>query len=124
MRPIKHRRDPVLEAMREASALPGRSVVDLDPEDPSQLLDDAGQFSNVDVEVEAQPHVEADVEGDAESESFSDSELGENAFETLEKKTAEGGAEPEAELDIEDDSDEHRGHHRRDRPVGDNSVGR
>ncbi len=153
--------------MREASALPGGSLVDIDPEDPSQLLDDAGQFSIVDVEVEAQPQAEADAELDAavattaddytdiidatdlgdagdlygvrmppaadkdldvtrDRESFSDANLGEHAFETLEKKMAEGGAEPEAELEIEDDSDEHRGHHktdRRDRPVADKGSG-
>ena len=147
--------------------MPTSSVVDVDPEDPSQLLDEAGQFGIVDMNVEAQPQAEADAELDAavattaddytdivdatdlgdagdlygvrippaadkdldvsaDRESFSDSALGEHAFETLEKKMAEGGAEPEAELDIEDDSDEHRGHSksdRRDRPVADKGSG-
>jgi hypothetical protein len=52
-------------AMREASELPQPSIVDIDPEDPAQLLDDAGQFSIVDLEVEAQPQAEADAELDA-----------------------------------------------------------
>lgn len=153
--------------MREVSAMPTSSVVDVDPEDPSQLLDEAGQFGIVDMNVEAQPHAEADADLDAavatsaddytdvmdstdvgdagdlygirippandreldvsaDRESFSDSALGEHAFETLEKKMAEGGAKPEVELDIEDDSDDHRGHHasdRRDRPVADKGSG-
>lgn len=41
------------------------SIVDLDPEDPTQLLDEAGQFSVVDLELEAQPHAEADADLDA-----------------------------------------------------------
>jgi len=41
------------------------SVVDVDPEDPSQALDEAGQFSVVQVDVDAQPHAEADAELDA-----------------------------------------------------------
>jgi hypothetical protein len=42
---------------------PPVSVVDVDPEDPSQLLDEAGQFSIV--ELDAQPQAEADAELDA-----------------------------------------------------------
>lgn len=51
--------------MREANKLPQPSLVDIDPEDPSQLLDDAGQFSVVDVNLDAQPQAEADAELDA-----------------------------------------------------------
>lgn len=145
------------------------SVVDLDPEDPTQLLDEAGQFSvvDVDLEVEAQPHAEADAELDAavattaddytditddtempdtgdlygihmpkaadrdldvnpDGESFRDADLGEHAFETLEKKMAENGAAPEEELDVTDDSDPDGGHHKtdtRDRPIADRGSG-
>lgn len=177
------------EAMRQANDLPQPSIVDIDPEDPSQLLDDAGQFSVVDVGLDAQPQAEADADLDAalatdageeeaevnaseadenareldtpsqttadayteaaddtgeldgvhvppssdrdldinrDGESFRDSELGEHAFETLEKKMAENGAEPEQELDVVDDSDLERGHHKtdtRDRPVADKGSG-
>ncbi len=113
--------------MRQASELPQPSIVDIDPEDPSQLLDDAGQFSIIDLETEAQPQAEADAELDAavastaegidvvdqtdldvsaDGESYEDEELGEHMFETLEKKMAEGDAAPESEIEIDDeDSD-------------------
>ncbi len=150
--------------MREANQLPQPSVVDIDPEDPTQILDEAGRFNEVDLG--AQPHAEADAELDAavassageyesadatdsrdvgelygihmpaaadpdldvtaDGETFEDAELGENMFETLEKKMAEGGPKPEAELDVEDDSDAERGHartDRRDRPVADKGSG-
>lgn len=189
------RRRTLLQAMRELNNLPRASLVDIDPEDPTQLLDDAGQFSafDTDLEIEAQPAAEAETELDAavaesageegllddnalgglgeveaaqerdtpsratadayaeaaedtgelygvhvppvadktftinpDGESFRDSWLGEHAFETLEKKTAELGAEPEHELDIVDNSEGDRGHHatqRRDRPVADKGSG-
>ncbi|HEY5945210.1 MAG TPA: hypothetical protein VIV40_06955 [Kofleriaceae bacterium] len=50
--------------MREASELPQPSIVDVDPEDPSQLLDE-GTYNIVDLGVEAQPHAEADADLDA-----------------------------------------------------------
>jgi hypothetical protein len=182
------RHDREREAMRQANDLPQHSLVDIDPEDPSQLLDEAGQFSVVNIELDAQPHAEADAELDAavatgageedgveseerdddareldtpsqttadayteaaddtgelygvhlppagdrdldvnaDGESFKDADLGEHAFETLEKKMTENGAEPEHELDITDDSDTERGHHKsdnRDRPVADKGSG-
>jgi hypothetical protein len=175
--------------MRKANDLPQPSIVDIDPEDPTQLLDEAGQFSVVDIDLDAQPQAEADADLDAaratgageeegeanateadedareldtpsqttadayveaandtgelygvhvppsadtdldinrDGESFKDSELGEHAFETLEKKMAENGAAPEHELDVVDDSDIERGHHKtdtRDRPVADKGSG-
>lgn len=175
--------------MRKANDLPQPSLVDIDPEDPAQLLDEAGQFSIVDIELDAQPQAEADADFDAaratdageeegevnaseadenareldtpsqttadayaeaaedtgelygvhlpppsdndldvnrDGESFKDSELGEHAFETLEKKMTENGAAPERELDVVDDSDIERGHHKtdtRDRPVADKGSG-
>jgi hypothetical protein len=177
------------QAMRNANDLPQPSIVDIDPEDPSQLLDDAGQFSVVDIELDAQPQAEAEADIDAaratdageeegevnanegdedareldtpsqttadayteaaddtgelygvhvpppadndldvnpDGESFKDSELGEHAFETLEKKMTESGAAPEHELDVVDDTDIERGHHKsdtRDRPVADKGSG-
>ncbi len=57
--------------MLEASELPQPSIVDVDPEDPSQLLDDAGQFSVIDLENEAMPQAEADAELDAAVEAAS-----------------------------------------------------
>lgn len=58
-------RDDVERAMREASELPQPSIVDVDPEDPAQLLDDAGQYSIVDLGVEAQPSAEAEADMEA-----------------------------------------------------------
>ena len=51
--------------MREASELPQPSIVDIDPEDPAQLLDDAEQYSIIDMNVDAEPQAEADAELDA-----------------------------------------------------------
>lgn len=68
-------RNEAERAMREASELPQPSIVDIDPEDPSQLLDDVGQYSVIDLGVEAQPHAEADAELDAAVE-FADLDEG------------------------------------------------
>jgi hypothetical protein len=59
------RRRTVRSAMREASELPQPSIVDVDPEDPAQVLDDAGQFSVTDLNLDAEPAAEADAEVDA-----------------------------------------------------------
>jgi hypothetical protein len=54
--------------MREVSArLPHRHVVDIDPEDPSQQLDDVGEFHIEPLEVEAQSSVEASEDFDIAS---------------------------------------------------------
>lgn len=50
--------------MREANRLPQPSIVDIDPEDPLQQLDDAGQFSIVPLAVEVQPETEAEADVD------------------------------------------------------------
>jgi hypothetical protein len=68
-------RDEAERAMREASELPQPSIIDIDPEDPSQLLDDVGQYQVVDLGVEAQPHAEADAELDAAVEAADVSEI-------------------------------------------------
>jgi hypothetical protein len=66
MQPNKDsRQDDVRRAMREASGLPQPSIVDVDPEDPAQLLDDADQYSIIDLDVDAEPQAEADAELDA-----------------------------------------------------------
>ena len=68
--------------MREVSArLPQHHVVDLDPEDPSQQLDDTGEFHIEPLAIEAQPTAEAseafdiasaeNVEGESELEADS-----------------------------------------------------
>jgi hypothetical protein len=59
------RQDDARRAMREASELPQPSIVDVDPEDPAQLLDDAEQYSVIDLEVDAEPQAEAEAELDA-----------------------------------------------------------
>jgi hypothetical protein len=45
---------------RQRSVLPHRSVVDIDPEDPAQQLDEAGDFHIEPLDVEAQPAAEGD----------------------------------------------------------------
>jgi hypothetical protein len=47
------------EVLRELDELPVDSIVDIDPEDPSQLLDDASQYAGVNLDLEAQPSAEA-----------------------------------------------------------------
>jgi hypothetical protein len=187
---IMHSTKETRQAMREANQMPQRSIVDIDPEDPSQLLDDADQYSVIDVDLDAQPQAEADAELDAavadsegeggaytdddgddgeqdiatrdpaqttadeyaasaddtgvlygvvvpraadtdldlapDQESFADSELGEHAFETLEKKMAEGGPAAETESEFVDESDPGFGPNKtstRDRPVADKGSG-
>ncbi len=53
-----------LRAMREANQLPRSSIVDIDPEDPLQQLDDAGQFSIVPLAVEVQSEADAEADDD------------------------------------------------------------
>src|SRR5438477_597772 len=59
----------IQRAMQEANALPQTSIVDIDPEVPSQLLDDAGQFSVMSIDVDAQPDAEAEADMDAATET-------------------------------------------------------
>ena len=84
--------------MREVSArLPQHHVVDLDPEDPSQQLDDLGEFHIEPLAVEAQSRGEAsedfdlasaeNVEGESERSELED----ETAAETAGEPSAEGG---------------------------------
>src|SRR6478752_9985815 len=62
-------------AMQEASALPGDSLVDIDPEIPSQLLDAAGQFSVMSVDVDVQPAEEAEADLEAATETAESDEV-------------------------------------------------
>jgi len=135
------------------SVLPHRSVVDIDPEDPSQQLDEAGDFQIEPLDVEAQPrpsdeeseptepdeedtgelygvHVahadDRELSASEDHDAFADSELGENWLESLETHAAEGGPAPERDVVIVDDSDSHAGHPStdfRDRPKADRGSG-
>ena len=96
--------DEIERAMREASGLEF-SIVDVDPEDPAQLLDDAGQYSSVDLAVEAQPSAEASADFDAAAviAEGEESEVDEDAREldTPEMTTADdyvAGAEDTGDL--------------------------
>jgi len=91
--------------MREAAELPRRSIVDIDPEDPAQLLDDVGQFSIVDLDVEAQPHAEADAELEAavmisHADENEESEVDDDAAEldTPDQTTADAYVEAEDDV--------------------------
>jgi hypothetical protein len=64
--------------MRKANDLPQPSIVDIDPEDPSQLLDEAGQFSVADVGFDVQPQAEADADFDAARATDAGEEEGED----------------------------------------------
>lgn len=103
------RRRTVGSAMREASELPQPSIVDVDPEDPAQVLDDAGQFSVTDLNLDAEPAAEAEADVDAaaaevaaeDEELEEDSEVDANAreVETPSETTADAYA---AAVDGED----------------------
>jgi hypothetical protein len=83
--------------MREVSArLPHRHVVDLDPEDPSQQLDDIGEFQIEPLDIEVQSSVEVSEEFDiasaenVEGESELEQEASEPASQPTEEAYAEG----------------------------------
>lgn len=88
--------------MREASELPQPSIVDVDPEDPAQVLDDAGQFSVTDLNLDAEPAAEADADVDAaaaevfaedeELEEDSEVDAGARDLETPSETTADAYA--------------------------------
>ena len=76
--------------MREVSArLPHRHVVDLDPEDPSQQLDDTGEFHIEPLAIEAQPTAEA-----SEAFDIASAENVEGESELEAEATSDGDAEP------------------------------
>ena len=79
--------------MREVSArLPHRHVVDIDPEDPSQQLDDRGEFHIEPLEVDAQSSVEASEDFDIASAENID---GESELEEAMTANVESGLGPE-----------------------------
>jgi hypothetical protein len=89
MQTHKDSRNHARDAMLEASELPQPSVIDIDPEDPSQVLDDV---RGVDLDVSAQPHAEADADLDAAvANSSSDEEASE--LDTPEDTTFDAYAE-------------------------------
>jgi hypothetical protein len=75
------------EAMRDINRMPQRSIADIDPEDPTQRIDDAGQYSVTELGVEAQPSAEgaADIDtavAEAEGEEAGEQDLIEEPDET------------------------------------------
>jgi len=105
MQTHKDSRNHARDAMLEASELPQPSVIDIDPEDPSQMLDEVG---GVDLDVEARPHAEADADLDAAvAESRSDEEDA-SELDTPEDTTFEAYAE-----DADDTGDLYGVHHPR-----------
>ncbi len=132
--------------MRDVNArMPKRGVVDEDPEDPSQILDDAGN-SEADLESVGEdeerpadtketgklygvrtPHAaDADLAGGPDGGSFEGAEEGESWMESLSQHATEGGAAPEEEVIVIDEGDEHGGtqpSEAADRPVADTGSG-
>jgi hypothetical protein len=122
---------------------PRESLVDLDPEDPSQILVDAAADSTFDdeelVEDEAQEQDTGELYGvhtlhaedrnlaaPEDRDAFADADLGENWMESLGQHATEGGPMPEAEVTVVDDSDAHEEHWPtdfRDRPKADRGSG-
>jgi hypothetical protein len=124
---------------------PRESVVDIDPEDPSQILVDDEMDTTLDEDVEDEAEAEAGAEdtGDLygvhvtpaedrelaapdDQDSYKDADLGENWIESLEQHAAEGGPTPEHEVTVIDDSDPHDDHPPtdfRDRPKADRGSG-
>ena len=124
-----------MRAHRAPPVLPKPSVVDLDPEDPSQPLNDSDAVEEIDDDEVTGPwhapdtgelygvHVSAAEDRVAPD---SDSSLGENWFESLGHTAAEGGPMPEHEVVIFDESDPHSGPSAtdfRDRPKADRGAG-
>lgn len=100
MQPHKHSR-------RRREPLPPPSVVDVDPGDPTQQLDEAGEFHITPLEVEALPAAEGDADVDlaielAEEEDDTQSEDEELGLEPAEPPTADelAAAEREDEGDL------------------------
>jgi len=73
--------------MKEASQLPQPSIVDVDPEDPTQLLDEAGQFSVL--AIDAEPSAEAEAELDAAEAEASDLDDDATELDTPSETTAD-----------------------------------
>jgi hypothetical protein len=91
--------------MREASArLPHRRVVDTDPEDPSQQLDELGQFNLEPLAFEAQPAAEA-----LEDFDIASAENVEGEEELEEEVTAELAVPSEATAEMYADAAEETG---------------
>jgi hypothetical protein len=68
MRGHKQSQEQERAIMREVSTrLPHRHVVDIDPEDPSQQLDDTGEFHVEPLDVDVEPAVEASEDFDVAS---------------------------------------------------------
>ena len=63
--------------------MPPRSIVDIDPEDPTQRIDDAGHYSITDLDVEAQPAAEAAADLDTAAIDAAGEEEGEDTEEDL-----------------------------------------
>jgi hypothetical protein len=101
MQTNKDSRDPVRRAILEAAELPQPSIVDIDPTDPAQVLDDA--VVDVSTDVDALPSAEADADVDAavmesaaeEEEQDEDSEVDQRAREidTPDQTTADAYAD-------------------------------
>jgi hypothetical protein len=122
-------------------ALPRPSLVDLDPEDPSQVLNDnaeAAEDGDVPIELDLEPDtgdlygLHTSPAGDRalaapeDHDAFVEAANGENWLEALEQQSAEGGPTPEHEVVIVDDSDPQRGPPPtdfRDRPKADRGSG-
>jgi len=93
------------KGLGRSAKLPHRSVVDLDPEDPSQQLDDTGEFHIEPLGIEAQPSAEAaedfdiasaeNVEGESEVEDVTpaeaDADLGHDTGELYGVRTPHAG---------------------------------
>ena len=117
---------------------PRESVVDIDPEDPSQILVD-GETETSEEELDDEEedtgelygvHTSAaedrDLGAAEDHDSFKDADLGENWMESLEQHATEGGPKPEHEVTVIDDSDPHDDHPPtdfRDRPKADLGSG-
>ena len=71
--------------MRDANRMPARSIVDVDPEDPTQRIDDAGQYSITELGVEAQPAAEAEADLDTAAIEASGEEQADDSEDLIEE---------------------------------------
>jgi hypothetical protein len=120
------------------ATFPHATVVDIDPEDPSQVLEENLEPIDDDTAIEhpedtgdlygvhVSPAGDRALSAPDDRDSFVDADLGVNWFEALGQHSTESGPVPEHEVTVIDDSDPHDEHPPtdfRDRPKADRGSG-
>jgi hypothetical protein len=122
--------------MRDVNArMRPRGVEDLDPEDPSQVLNDVGEPPEETAKPGKESRETGDLYGvrtphaadadlaDREGDDFEGAEEGENFLESLARHATEGGPSPDEEVVVVDESEGHHPSESGNRPVADKGSG-